>query len=201
MNESSASKPPSGRKLLRLASFDYAEPRSYFVTIVVRDRRCLLGEVVQDDVRPSAAGEMVVRQWRSLADRYAGIEVEPFVVMPNHLHGLISTSRMSGPPVLGGIVGAFKSITGREYRAGADCGRWPAMWGNLWQRGYFDHIVRDEADEARIAEYIQANPSNWAVDPDNPRNPEGTKDESRRWSTAALRTTVRSRGGAGGRGG
>ena len=72
------------------------------------------------------------------------------------------------------------------------------MWGNLWQRGYFDHIVRDEADEARIAEYIQANPSNWAVDPDNPRNPEGTKDESRRWSTAALRTTVRSRGGGGG---
>ena len=190
MNKSSAPKPPSGRRLLRLAGFDYAEPRSYFVTIVVRDRWCVLGEVVEDDVRPSAAGEMVVRQWWYLADRYAGIEVEPFVVMPNHLHGLVATCRMSSPPALGRIVGAFKSITARVYRAGADCGRWPAMPVGLWQRGYFDRIVRDEADEARVVEYIDANPINWASDPDNPHSPEGAREESRLWSGATFGRTT-----------
>ena len=140
------------RKRLRLAGFDYAEARSYFVTIVVVGRRCLFGEVAQGRMYPSHAGEMIASHWQSLAVRFAGLEVERFVVMPNHLHGLVSTVGISSPPVLGSIVGAFKSITARAYRVGADGGRWPPMPNGLWQRGYFDHIIRDETDAGHAME-------------------------------------------------
>ena len=60
----------------------------------------------------------------------------------------------------------------------------------LWQRGYFDRIVRDEADEARVVEYIDANPINWASDPDNPHSPEGAREESRLWSGATFGRTT-----------
>ena len=152
------------RKRLRLAGFNYAEARSYFVTIVVRDRRHLFGDVAEGRMRPSCAGRMIAAHWRSLRSRYPGLDVEPFVVMPNHLHGLVSTVRMSSPPALGGIVGAFKSITARAYRSGADDGRWLPMPNGLWQRGYFDHVIRNETDEGHAMEYIANNPANWRTD-------------------------------------
>ena len=174
------------RKALRLANFDYAEPQSYFVTIVARDRRCVFGRAEHDDIVPSPAGEMLVHEWRHLAARF-GVEIKPFVVMPNHLHGLVSTCEMVDPPALGHVIGAFKSITAREYRAGAHACGWPNMPYGLWQRGYFDHVVRDEADEARIIDYINANPANWVTDPDNPDSPERTSDHKRLWRTNAGR--------------
>ena len=174
------------RKSLRLAHFDYAEPQSYFVTIVAHDRRCVFGRVEDDDILPSPAGEMLAREWHGLTGRF-GIEIKPFVVMPNHLHGLVSTCNMSRPPALGRIIGAFKSITAREYRAGVNARGWPNMPSGLWQRGYFDHVVRDEADEARIIDYINANPVNWVTDPDNPDSPERTSDHRRLWRTSTGR--------------
>ena len=168
------------RKSLRLVDFDYTEPRCYFVTIVARDRRCTFGRVEHERVLPSPAGEMLAREWRSLAGRF-GVEIGSFVVMPNHLRGLVSTCETVDPPALGRIIGAFKSITAREYRAGSNAGRWPSMPNGLWQRGYFDHVVRDEADEARIIDYINANPANWVTDPDNPDSPERTSDHTRLW--------------------
>ena len=177
---------PPRRKPLRLANFDYAAPRSYFVTIVARDRRCVFGRVEHDHVLPSPAGGMLAREWRGLAGRF-GVDVEPFVVMPNHLHGVVSTCEMASPPALGQIIGAFKSITAREYRASVNACRWPAMPNGLWQRGYFDHVVRDEADEARIIDYINANPVNWVTDPDNPDSTDRTGDGTRLWPKSAGR--------------
>ena len=178
---------PPRRKLLRLPNFDYAEPRSYFVTVVVQDRLCVFGEVDQHDVRLSAAGEMVARQWRGLGVRFESMDVETFVVMPNHVHGLVSTGAMPSPPALGRIIGAFKSITAREYKAGVDRDRWRAMPRGLWRRGYHDHVVRDETDEARIVEYIQANPINWTMDPNNPASSRTVRDEYRHFSKAPMR--------------
>ena len=186
-----SSRPPQ-RKALRLANFDYAEPRSYFVTLVACDRRCLFGRVEHQCVVPSPAGDMLGREWRGLTDRF-GVEIEPFVVMPNHLHGLVSTCEAVDPPALGRIIGAFKSITAREYRAGTEACRWPAMPNGLWQRGYFDHVVRDEADAARIIDYIQANPANWVTDPDNPDSPDRTSDQTRLWPKSPRRPAPRRR--------
>ena len=132
------------------------------------------------------------------ADRYVGIGLEPFVVMPNHVHGLVSTWQMAAPPPLGRVIGAFKSITAREYRTGAEVGRWPSMPGGLWQRGYFDHVVRDEADEVRVIEYINANPANWVTDPDNPDSLDPTGDDERLWPRAR-NPRKRARGGKPGR--
>ena len=175
------------RRRLRLANFDYAELRSYFVTMVVQNRQCVFGEVSQHDVRLSPAGAMVARQWRQLGVRFEGIDVETFVVMPNHVHGLVSTCAMPNPPTLGRVVGAFKSITARECKAGADSGCWQAMPRGLWRRGYHDHVVRDEADEARIVEYIHANPINWTMDPNNPANSARGMDEYQLFSKAPVR--------------
>ena len=177
---------PPQRKSLRLADFDYAEPQSYFVTIVAHDRLCVFGHVEHEQVLPNPAGQMLVREWQGLADRF-GVEIKPFVVMPNHLHGLVSTCEMGDPPPLGHVIGAFKSVTAREYRTGANACGWPNMPNGLWQRGYFDHVVRDEADEARIIDYINANPANWVTDPDNPDSPERTSDHKRLWPSNAGR--------------
>ena len=174
------------RKALRLANFDYAEPQSYFVTIVACERRCVFGRVEHQAVLPSPAGKMLALEWRCLADRF-GVEIKPFIVMPNHLHGLVSTCEMVAPPALGRVIGAFKSITAREYRAGASACGWLNMPNGLWQRGYFDHVVRDEADEARIIDYINANPANWVTDPDNPDSPDLTSDHKRLWRKSSGR--------------
>ena len=106
--------------------------------------------------------------------------------MPNHVHALVSTGTMPEPPALGRIIGAFKSITTRDYTAGAKSGCWQTTKLGLWQRGYYDHVVRDEADEARIVEYIHANPIRWATDPENPVNPLGAGDEHRDFPRASV---------------
>ena len=113
---------------------------------------------------------MVACHWRELAARWSDIEVAPFVVMPNHLHAIAGTHNMADPPELGRIVGAFKSTSARAYRHGADHGHWPNLSQGLWQRRFFDHVIRDETDAERIARYIADNPIKWATDPDNPAN-------------------------------
>jgi len=166
------------------------------VTIVVRDRLCTFGDVRKDTVLLNDAGEMVQRQWRELGVRFEGVDVETFVVMPNHLHGLVSMCFIPNPPTLGRLVGAFKSMTTRDYAAGADRGWWRPMRHGLWQRGYYDHVVRDEADEARVVEYIHANPINWSTDRENPDNPAGVgDDESRLFSRAPVGKPFRRGGG------
>jgi putative transposase len=111
-----------------------------------------------------------------------------FQVMPNHLHGIIfihnhafvgaglapaldarATTRVA--PTNGGIIGAFKSITTHKYRQGVDEHNWPVFSKKLWQRNYYEHILRVQADYERIAGYILDNPANWNEDDENPQNP------------------------------
>ena len=166
--------PYAKRRPTRLSKFDYATPRTYFVTVVVQDRRCVLGDVLGSDLQLSHAGEMVAQQWRRLPARWPQLEVAPFITIPNHLHGILGTYNLTSPPPLGTIVGAFKSITARAYRRGAARGLWPNLTAGLWQRGFHDHIIRDVDDEERIAEYIANNPITWHEDPENPLAPPAT---------------------------
>jgi len=156
---------------LRLSNFDYADPRTYFVTIVVHDRRCILGDVAGGEVQLNPAGEMIAAEWRALSARWPHLEIDPFVTMPNHVHGVLGTHHMRSPPALGAIVGAFKSITARAYRRGAKRGLWPNLPSGLWQRGFYDHVIRDPDDEARIIQYITDNPTRWEEDPEHPAAP------------------------------
>jgi REP element-mobilizing transposase RayT len=149
------------RKRLRLREFDYRQPGMYFVTICSTERRCWFGEVVDGIAVLSKMGELVQGAWCRMTERYTGIAVDDFVIMPNHLHGLIGLKTGTDP--LSSIVGAFKSVSVQMARdAGLLRGR------TLWQRGFHDHVVRDDADLSRIREYIQNNPLKWHLDRENP---------------------------------
>jgi REP element-mobilizing transposase RayT len=143
---------------LRLRRFDYSNDRPYFITVCTHRRRCVLGRVKEDHVSLGELGQIVHRQLTLLPQRLH-VHLDASVVMPNHVHAIVvleARARQASPLRLGDVVGSFKSGSARE--AGT----------RLWQRGYHDHVVRDELDLERVREYIATNPSRWALDPENP---------------------------------
>jgi putative transposase len=162
------------RRSIRLKGYDYAQAGAYFVTMCTQDRACLLGDVVGEEVRLSDAGSMIQAVWDGLPNRFPGMELDAFVVMPNHVHGIATfvgaglappaeKGAASSAPTLGNVVRAFKSLSAIHVN------RLLRRSGPLWQRGYFDHVVRDDRDLERIREYIATNPLRWALDRENPQ--------------------------------
>ena len=106
---------------------------------------------------------MIEENWLRLVGRYEGLELDAFVVMPNHLHGLVILPDEKAIP-LPQIIGAFKSITTVEYGRGVREHRWEPFDVRLWHRNYYDHVARNEADLDRIRQYIFDNPLKREVD-------------------------------------
>ncbi|WP_309379998.1 transposase [Paludisphaera borealis] len=186
------------RRSIRWKGYDYAQAGGYFVTICVQDRACLFGEVVDGAMRANAAGLMVAEAWAALAQRFPRVAPDVFVVMPNHLHGVlflrdgadrggdgrdqvrppVAPSAVGAPLVgaripddritVGDVVGAFKSLTTLEYGRGVKTLGWPRFVDALWQRNYHEHVIRDEVSLERIHDYILDNPRRWAFDRENP---------------------------------
>ena len=173
------------RRRLRLRSFDYASPGAYFVTVCTQGRVGLLGGVIEGSMRPSAAGRMVEDTWCRLPAFYAGIDVDAFVVMPNHLHGVVlvgappcgrpAAGRARGPAPtllsLFDVMHRFKTLTTRTYISGVRQLGWPSFNNRLWQRGYYERVVRDADELMRIRQYIEENPARWLDDAENPLRP------------------------------
>ena len=181
------------RRSIRLKGYDYSRAGGYYVTIVTQFRESFFGKICGGEMIFNDAGRMVNIEWGSLQERFPNIETDVFQVMPNHLHGIIiihnpepvgaglvpahatkattahatkATTRVA--PTIGEIVGAFKSITTHKYIQGVDEFAWPVFYKKLWQRNYFEHVLRDLADYERIAGYILDNPLNWDQDEENP---------------------------------
>ena len=174
------------RRPMRLKSFDYAQSGAYFVTVVTRDRLCLFGDVIEEKMCVNEVGAMVQKVWEELPDRFPTIGLDAFVVMPNHVHGIIvihqpvgvplvgtqgddedrATTRIA--PTLGEIVGAYKSITTVRYAEGVKAGLWNPFRKRLWQRNYYEHVIRNESELNRAREYIVGNPVLWERDRENP---------------------------------
>ena len=148
---------------------------------------CLFGSVVDGELHLNDAGKMVRRVWDGMPDRFPFINMDEFVVMPNHIHGVIfirqpapttgATSRAPtrggraptrGAPTLGDVVGAFKSVTTVEYVRGVRGLGWQRFDKRLWQRNYFERVIRDESELGRIREYIANNIMKWEFDRENP---------------------------------
>jgi len=180
------------RRSIRLGGYDYAQPGAYFVTICTRDRESLFGHVVNGEMHFNEAGEIAQRCWEDIPAHFPSVKLDAFVVMPNHVHGIIvigckgeasvpphafqeqsgsDASPLRQPPhgtqpgSLSAIVQNFKSISTR--RMNAACG---APGRPLWLRNYYEHIVRSEQELTAIREYIMANPARWDDDENNPRN-------------------------------
>jgi REP element-mobilizing transposase RayT len=148
------------RKELRLSGFNYATPGAYFVTIVLQDRACRLATLESGHSILRPAGHLVNAEWSGLPGRFPGLALDEYIVMPDHLHGLlILTSPFGGClPNLSGIIKAFKSKTTVEYGLRVRHNGWPKYEKRLWQRGFFDEIIRDARHMDNVRQYIRENP-------------------------------------------
>jgi REP element-mobilizing transposase RayT len=159
------------RRSTRLRGYDYARPGAYYVTIVVQGRELRFGMIDHAAMHLNDAGRMIEHWWKELEPRYATVRTDSFVVMPNHVHGVLhlleDEGGHAGPP-LHRVVGWFKTMTTNGYLLGVKAGRWPPFEGRLWQRGYYERIVRNESELARTRDYIAANPLRWSDDAENP---------------------------------
>jgi putative transposase len=171
------------RRSIRLKNYDYARPGMYFVTICTQNRELLFGNIVDDMMRLNAAGEMVRTTWEALPERFPTIGIDEFVVMPNHFHAILVIEErrpasgdgiaIRDAPTLGGMIGAFKSITTHEYVQGVKCKGWTSFDRRVWQRNYWEHVIRNEAVLDEIRQYVRTNPASWTDDqlhPDAPPN-------------------------------
>ncbi|HEY7609317.1 MAG TPA: transposase [Alphaproteobacteria bacterium] len=162
--------PPARRKSTRLRGFDYSAPNCYFATLCTAMRRLALGRVRETEVDLSPAGRIVERTWCDLPGFYRNDDIDNFIVMPNHVHGMLVLTEVRRddaypdrrPRSLSEVIRGFKSMSARAI------GRSAAPGKPFWQRGFCEHIVRSETDLERICEYIDNNPIAWANDPENP---------------------------------
>jgi len=152
-----------GRRNLRLRGRDYSADGAYFVTIVTVNNADLFGDVVRGEVRLNPVGEIVAANWLWLASRYSHVTVDTWSLMPNHLHGILILTTTVAPSAtpgaerpakpLGRLVGAFKTrSTNQVNRARQTPG------AVIWQRDFWERVVRDEVELARTREYIRRNP-------------------------------------------
>jgi len=157
------------RKNIRLKYYNYAENGYYFVTICTKNKECCFGEITSGKMLLSDYGKNAYNEIVSLKNHYQNIEIDKFVIMPNHIHCIIivgtehetsdaatdagrNTGAASGAPTVGNIVRGYKSGVSRK------CGF------SVWQRGYYEHIIRNEKDYQEIYGYIENNPAKWCDD-------------------------------------
>lgn len=173
------------RSSLRSPAKGYREHGAYFITICTHERALLF-----DDPRFRA---IATRDWEAIPTHFPFVELDEFVIMPNHVHGVLwllrdeiedpgSSEADARRPTKGSvssIVGSYKAAVSLEINAVRGIGG-PAVW----QRNFYDHMMRNERDLLRIQQYIIDNPARWAFDRDNPR---GSPDEREHsfWETVS----------------
>ena len=177
------------RKTIRMRGYDHAQQGAYYLTICTDDRRHWFGRIVDGVMHRSPIGELAQQCWDAIPEHMRHVDVDEFVVMPNHVHGIViirerlgdvrgvrarhdaplpdppATDQCAKPPgiphgALGQIVASYKSaVTRIAYRDGLLPRGTP-----VWQQNYYDHIIRNQAEWIRIADYIRDNPANWGKD-------------------------------------
>jgi len=169
------------RKKLRLDNFDYASDGFYFITICAYQNKNIFGNIVRagpcagpnsspcadPKIELNNIGNMIKSAWDDIPKFYPNAGIDEFIIMPNHVHGIIILSNIQGRPQggaptlflsLSDVVHRFKSLTTTYY-----C-RISKQSNKLWQRSFYDHIIRNEHSLQHIREYILNNPTNWARD-------------------------------------
>ncbi|KRT65801.1 MAG: hypothetical protein XU11_C0019G0022 [Candidatus Dadabacteria bacterium CSP1-2] len=161
------------RKSIRLKGYDYSQGGACFITICARNKELYFQQ------HPELK-RILIRQWQEIPDRYANIRLDEFVIMPNHIHGIIivgatlavaqAREKRAGArpaPTIGEIIGIFKSLCLHDWLKYIKENRIDAV-GKFWQRNYYEHIIRNEDELNKIREYIQNNPLKWNLDRENP---------------------------------
>jgi putative transposase len=171
------------RRSIRLKDYDYSQNAAYFVTICTHERECLLGNISGEEMQLNEIGQVVANCWRWLGQQYDYVYMDEWIIMPNHLHGIIViadepynglhctckggsrtglTKGIKRKP-LGRLIGAFKTVSAKRIN---DIRKTPAA--PVWQRNYYEHIIRNERDLESIRQYIVSNSFTWHEDKENP---------------------------------
>lgn len=178
---------------MRLSQYDYSKNGYYFVTICNKDRTCCFGDVVNGDMVLNNAGTMVDDMWNRLSKKFDHISIDHYIIMPKHIHGIIiigsgnTTGEHMGSPLhhdgtnanvgadpracpnektmgMSQIIQWFKTMTTNKYMHGVRAYDWKPFDKKLWQRSFYDHIIRNECELNKICEYIINNPGEWEND-------------------------------------
>ncbi len=179
------------RRSIRLKGYDYTQRGAYFITICTKEHKCYFGEIVDGEMVLNNVGIIVRNKWIQTESIRQNIMLDEFVIMPNHIHGIIiiiddkdknnelaeyrskkikenfeQYKQFKSPSnTIGAIIRGFKSSTTKEINQ--------LLKGkviNIWQRNYFEHIIRNENELNNIREYIVNNPLQWELDSENPKN-------------------------------
>jgi len=163
--------PLPNRQSMRLSNYDYSAPGYYFVTVCTHQNKNIFGNIVGAGLCAGPKfilnefGFMVHSIWLNIPKFYSNTDIDEFIVMPNHFHGIVIISehngrtRGSAPPLsLPDIIQRFKSLTTNRYR------HMTKLSTKLWQRNFYDHIIRNEQSLNLIREYIQNNHAKWDMD-------------------------------------
>jgi REP element-mobilizing transposase RayT len=173
------------RRSIRLKDYDYSQAGAYFLTICTYNRKCLLGEVINGEMVLNELGKVVEREWLRATEIRSHVELDEFIILPNHIHGIIvvnesnvratcrspegeGTSPLQKGPrsaSIGAIIAGFKSAVTRQIN---DLRGTP--YTPVWQRNYYEHVIRNEDNLDEIREYIVNNPLKWDLDSENPNN-------------------------------
>ena len=167
------------RKDLRLKDYDYSKAGYYFVTICTEGKECVLGTVVDGFMKLNNAGEMIKKWIVKLNDKYENIELDEFIIMPNHIHFIViivgadpcvspprisdSAGTHTGVP-LHTIIQWLKTMSTNEYIKGVKDGQYKPFYNRVWQRNYYEHVIRTDNELHEIREYIVNNPAKWELD-------------------------------------
>lgn len=182
------------RKILRLQGYDYSQPGYYFITIHTYNNKYLFGTMDNKKMILNPAGQIIHDYWNKLENKFLNIKINAFIVMPNHMHGIIQITEMATAPGGGAagagpcacphmsktgdhtgtpppdvlktsgipdIIGWFKTMTMNAYIRGVKQGTLPPFYKKIWQRGYYERIVRNKKVLENIINYINENPLRW----------------------------------------
>ena len=161
-----------------MSGYDYTQAGAYFVTVCAAGRESLFGQIENGHMQLNESGRIVQATWEMLPDHYSHMRLDALVVMPNHIHGIViivetptSTSavgaRFKPAPTrhaLPEIVRALKTFSARRINEQRGTPGTP-----VWQRNYYEHVIRSDDNLLRIRQYIADNPARWAEDPENPQ--------------------------------
>ena len=168
-----------------ITGYDYSQDGAYFLTLVTQDRAHRFGEIIEQQMILNRPGQIMLDWWTELPTKFPSISLGAHVLMPNHLHGVIAIQNRDEPdlrqtprsaPTISGqrlhaaipqIVQWFKTMTTNSYIRGVRESGWLPFNGRLWQRGYYEHVVRNAGDYERIYDYIECNPARWSEDKEN----------------------------------
>ena len=151
------------RKRTRLKEYDYSTTAYYFITICVNHWTSVFGSIHSESMTLNSYGKIIVKHLLSLNERFKSVEIDYYVIMPNHIHFFLILDSEENGTSISNIIGSFKSLTTVELHKSG-------LKEFKWQRSFYDRIIRNESELYNIRNYIDLNPLKWELEKNNPEN-------------------------------